>query len=168
MNIFATDKNPSIAAACLDDVRLRKMLVESAQILCTAVSVLPTHIYDYEKSPLYKPTHINHPSVKWAIESKENWCWLFRYWWSLHEEYDLRFNKNHLTFTKLSVELYKIWEKLFFTLKKPTEFIYVGTDQVGNVFEKYRNLLNEKWKSDIEKNRSPKWTVRGKPEWATI
>lgn len=59
MNIFATDKNPSIAAACLDDVRLREMLVESAQILCTAVSVLPTHIYDYEKSPLYKPTSLD-------------------------------------------------------------------------------------------------------------
>lgn len=168
MNIFVTDKNASIAATCLDDVRLRKMIIESAQILCTVVSQLPTYMYDYEKSPLYKPTHKNHPSVKWAIESNENWSWLFSYWRFLHDEYVFRFNKHHLTFTKLFDELLRIRFGVYFAIKDPIGFIYVGTEQSGDVFEKYRNLLNEKWKSDIEKNRSPKWTKREKPEWAIV
>ena len=168
MNIFITDSKPSIAATCLDDVRLRKMIVESAQILCTVVSQLPDFMYDYEKSPLYKPTHQGHPCVRWAGVYSENWNWLFRYWWFLHDEYVFRFKKHHLTFTKLWIALSKIRTELFFTVLEPEYFVYVGTEQSGDVFEKYRNLLNEKWKADIEKNRSPKWTLREKPEWAMI
>lgn len=168
MNIFVIDKNPSISSTCLDDVRLRKMIVESAQILCTAVSLFPDFMYDYKNSCLYKPTHQNHPSVKWAVENSENWNWLFRYWWFLHDEYVFRFKKHHLTFTKLWAELSKIRTELFFTVSDPSNFVYVGTNQCGDVFEQYKNLLNEKWKADIKKNRSPKWTIREKPEWAMI
>ena len=37
MNIFVLDENPVIAAQCMDDVRVPKMCVESAQMMASAL-----------------------------------------------------------------------------------------------------------------------------------
>lgn len=52
MNIFVTDPNPKIAASHLDDLRLGKMCVETAQMLS---------VWAKPFDGIYKPTHINHP-----------------------------------------------------------------------------------------------------------
>ena len=84
MNIFILDSKPEIAAKYHCDKHVVKMVLETAQILCTAGKVGP-----------YKPTHSNHPCVLWAGESIENWEWLYYLGHALGEEYTRRFYRVH-------------------------------------------------------------------------
>lgn len=66
MQIFILD-NDRQTSKFLDDKRLPKMVLETAQILCSALKP--------EDSP-YKITHYNHPCCKWVRESESNYIWL--------------------------------------------------------------------------------------------
>ena len=84
MNIFYLDKDPVICAQYHNDSHCRKMIVESAQLLCTAHRVLDgrqgvrlsknnRNLKSYMmndlilENSLYKATHQNHPSAKWCV-----------------------------------------------------------------------------------------------------
>ena len=96
MNIFVLDYNPQIAAEMHCDKHVVKMILESAQMLCTIANHL---CYD---SP-YKSTHLNHPCTIWARESRQNYMWLMQLFEFLHDEWQYRFNHtdNHLSYYKL-------------------------------------------------------------------
>ena len=66
MNIFATNSDPALAAKFLDDKRVVKMCLESAQLLCTAV------IECGGEAP-YKSIHKNHPCSIWVRKSRSNY-----------------------------------------------------------------------------------------------
>ena len=70
MNIFVLDKNPTKAANMLCDKHVVKMIVETAQMLCTTA-----HVNGHLSVP-YKATHKNHPCTLWSNESSANWDWL--------------------------------------------------------------------------------------------
>ena len=72
MNIFAFDRCPMQSASWLDDIRKNKMILESAQMLSTAVRMLDP---DTNLS-VYKLAYINHPCSKWARASRDNFKWL--------------------------------------------------------------------------------------------
>jgi Pyrimidine dimer DNA glycosylase len=92
MNIFYLDSDVVQCARFHSDKHVIKMLLESAQILC---SVLWIH---HIEAP-YKPTHLNHPCVLWANESLSNWLWLKQLAHALNEEYQYRFNRdNHKSY----------------------------------------------------------------------
>lgn len=75
MNIFAYDPCPYKSALWLDDVRKNKMIVETAQLLSTAMNVLdPTHNHH-----VYKTSYLNHPCAVWARQSAANFTWLVAY-----------------------------------------------------------------------------------------
>lgn len=103
MNIFALDINPSLAAQYHANKHLSKMILESAQLLCTA-----HHVLDGANCPfldlLYKKTHTNHPSALWVRESKENYMWLFQLMLALNNEWQFRYGHtvNHKTIDKLA------------------------------------------------------------------
>ena len=59
MNIFYLDKNPSVSASYFYDKHKVKMILESAQMLCTA------HIALGNDNVPYKKAHLNHPSTIW-------------------------------------------------------------------------------------------------------
>jgi len=90
MNIFVVDKNPKIAAKMLCDKHVVKMIVETAQMLCT-VARLRGH-----DAP-YRATHKNHPCTKWADKTKGNWDWLIEHGIEMCEEYTRRYNRRHKT-----------------------------------------------------------------------
>lgn len=71
MNIFVLDPNPAVAASYHCDQHLHKMILESAQIVSTAMIAR-----EFGIPGLYKPTHINHPCTKWAAESNHNILWI--------------------------------------------------------------------------------------------
>jgi hypothetical protein len=84
MNIFVLDRNPKLAAEYHCDKHVVKMTLETAQILSTVLG-----------GP-YKPTHKNHPCVKWARESTGNFQWLWSLGMWLGEEYWYRYGgKTH-------------------------------------------------------------------------
>tara|TARA_R100000908_G_scaffold1692_1_gene1285 strand:- start:5772 stop:6281 length:510 start_codon:yes stop_codon:yes gene_type:complete len=98
MNIFVLDENPVKAAQAMDCVRVPKMIVESAQMMASA---LRRHGATDEQMPLtksgtpYKGGYKHHPCTVWAGDSQENWMWLAHHAMQLCEEYYKRFNKMH-------------------------------------------------------------------------
>lgn len=72
MQIFVTDICPIQSARNLDDRRVNKMLLESIQLLSTAMHL------SGESGP-YRLTHQNHPCAVWVRESKANYDWLVRH-----------------------------------------------------------------------------------------
>ena len=69
MNIFVLHKDPKIAAQMACDKHVIKMILETAQMLCTAARTKGAW------AP-YKQTHKKHPCTLWAAATKANWVWL--------------------------------------------------------------------------------------------
>lgn len=94
MQIFALYKCPVKSAKLLDNRRLVKQILETAQMLCTVVSVRYPEYYNTVK--LYRPVYANHPCTQWAIEGpEENLSWLFRFFDATLKEYQNRFGRVH-------------------------------------------------------------------------
>ena len=95
MNIFYLHRDPVIAAKVQYNKHVVKMILESAQMLCTA-----HHHYDEDTDVPYKKAHYNHPSTIWTRESDEHYMWLFDHMCALGKEYTKRYGKIHLSITK--------------------------------------------------------------------
>jgi len=98
MNIFYLDKCPDKAARLQYNKHVVKMILESAQMLCTA-----HHCYgdkDQVENVPYKQAHLNHPSTVWTRRSKSTYMWLYNHMIALGNEYTKRYGKTHLSITK--------------------------------------------------------------------
>ncbi|MBE19508.1 MAG: hypothetical protein ACJ0GU_00995 [Gammaproteobacteria bacterium] len=94
MNIFYLNRDPKIAAIEHSDKHCVKMILEYAQMLCTAHRELDgDEIAD--KLFMYKRTHLNHPSTVWTRENKKHYDWLYDLFAALCEEYTYRYSKVH-------------------------------------------------------------------------
>ena len=94
MNIFYLHPDPKVAASYFYDKHKVKMILECAQMLCTA------HIALGNENVPYKKSHLNHPSSVWVRANNENYQWLYNHMLALGEEYTNRYKKTHLTITK--------------------------------------------------------------------
>jgi hypothetical protein len=77
MNIFALSECPEQSALWLDDIRKNKMILESAQMLSTAIRWLDPDT----TLPVYKLAYMNHPCSKWARAIS----WQFHVAYQTHE-----------------------------------------------------------------------------------
>jgi len=161
MNVFATDPSPIISAQNLDNKRVVKMILESAQMLSTAL-----HEWGSEWTP-YKPTHVNHPSNVWVRETRSNYNWLVEHMEALCNEYTLRYGRVHKSeqhleaFKELSEAIPEGELTPFANCAANQEF-GVSYKHLTDVCLAYRMYLNDRWDKD---KRSPEWGNRGKPEW---
>ena len=103
MNIFYLSTDPTKAAKYMYNKHVVKMILESAQLLCTAHIISDGEAADVP----YKATHKNHPSAIWARESVSNYIWLYDHMIALGNEYTRRYGKKHLTILKCSGVLCK-------------------------------------------------------------
>lgn len=103
MNIFYLSEDPNQAAKMMYSKHVVKMILESAQLLCTAHIISDGETADVP----YKATHKNHPSAIWARESVSNYIWLYDHMIALGNEYTRRYGKKHLTILKCSGSLCK-------------------------------------------------------------
>ena len=118
MNIFVTDESPLASAQCLPDKHIVKMPLESAQMLSTAHRILDgTETKRPSKSGktmvkywtldsqfeniIYAVAHRGHPCTVWTMETKANYTWHYEHFVALSEEYKYRYNREHLSYTKL-------------------------------------------------------------------
>lgn len=101
MNIFHLNECPELSVKPMYNKHIVKMILETAQLLCTA-----HHIYNNGDNVPYKMTHKNHPSTIWARENTANYNWLYVHFLALNEEYTKRYNKVHLSFIKCAEVLY--------------------------------------------------------------
>ena len=79
MNIFYLDKCPHKAAELQYNKHVVKMILESAQMLCTAHHCIMGEDADVP----YKTAHKNHPSTIWARQSGQNYAWLYHHMMAL-------------------------------------------------------------------------------------
>ena len=91
MNIFYLHKDPEKAARYQYNKHVVKMILESAQMLCTAHHCIMGDDADVP----YKPAHRNHPSTKWVAENLYNTAWLIQHGCALSSEYHHRYGKIH-------------------------------------------------------------------------
>lgn len=155
VNIFVVDPDTMICAKALDDLRLNKMIIETAQLLSTAMRV-----QGYIGNDIYKSTHVNHPCAVWARQSSENYKWLLLYMSDLVEERQNRTGKNHKS--------YQIFNTLCGGTKMMpqgpiTPFANCSLYKGHGLFDAYKLTLKDKWAND---KRPPKWTNTTKPSWA--
>jgi len=114
MNLFILDYCPVCAAEQQCDKHVPKMIVESAQMLCTAHRMLDgfetrkpsksgkTMVKYYEleddsEELFYKAVHFNHPCTVWTRETLANYNWHYKHFVALCDEYTHRYGKLHLT-----------------------------------------------------------------------
>ena len=90
MNIFFLHKDPQWAANALCDKHVPKMLLESAQMLSTAVQKYTDRIEE-----LYKPAYPNHPMTKWVGFNRDCFRWALENAVFISQEYCKRFKKLH-------------------------------------------------------------------------
>ncbi|MFO7985351.1 MAG: pyrimidine dimer DNA glycosylase/endonuclease V [Desulfatiglandaceae bacterium] len=152
MNIFVLDQDIDICARYHADQHVVKMILESAQMLCTVVNQTGG------KAP-YKATHLTHPCTQWAGKSRSNWLWLQRLVLALNHEYRYRYrvSRDHKS------------SGVVRDLSPPpiddsglTEFAQVMPDKYkvpGNAVAAYRRFYVG------EKYHFAKWTRRRPPEW---
>ena len=88
MNIFVLDESPVVSAKYACDKHCVKMILESAQMLCSAHP---------EGTAPYKRSHYNHPCTKWVRETAKNYEWLLSHAYALCEEYTSRYGRVHKT-----------------------------------------------------------------------
>lgn len=104
MNIFFLDRDPEKCAQAHCDKHVVKMILEYAQLLCSA-----HHVLGSGTSEMYKPTHKNHPSAVWVRESTAHYDWLYGLWLQLRNEYTFRYGKEHASG--------RLWRELFHSPK---------------------------------------------------
>ena len=100
MNLFWLSTDPRIAAQYHVDRHVVKMILEAAQLACSALwesGVVDLDGNPSDDAPPYKLTHRNHPCAVWTRESVENYQWVVEYLAALAEEYTFRYGKTHKT-----------------------------------------------------------------------
>ena len=158
MNIFVLADSPKESAEMHCDKHVCKMMIEYAQMLSTTHRILDGD--EVISESLYKVAHKNHPCTIWTRTNKSNYLWLFRLWKNLSMEYTLRYDKLHLSWTKLN-------KYLNFTPKNIPEGELTEQPQCmpdyckdkEDVVEAYRNYYI------LEKNSFAKWKFSGQPDW---
>jgi hypothetical protein len=85
VNIFILDDDIKLCAQYHCDQHVVKMILESVQLLCTALNKKGF------ETP-YKSTHVKHPCVLWVEESYDNFLWLTELVRELNTEYKFRYD----------------------------------------------------------------------------
>lgn len=155
MNIFVTSADPVECAHVLDDKRVIKMVLESAQLLSNA---LPDGVAPYRR------THINHPCSLWVAKSVANYAWLYAHFIALSTEYYKRFHKQHAC-RRLESVFYDNLSQLVSLPSAGEQFVNCTPLKSLPVFDAYRETLISKWSQDA---RPPKWTNCDIPVWAQL
>lgn len=144
MNIFVLSECPIEAAQMQCDKHVVKMIVETAQMLCT-VGTGP-----------YKRTHASHPCTVWAGRSQANFEWLVAHGLALCSEYTYRYGKRHRTQDVIE----GILEPGAWAAEGLTEFALAMPDEYKRptAVESYRAYYHSK-------SHFARWTRREVPGW---
>ena len=158
MNIFFLDENPTLSAKYHVDKHVVKMILETAQLLCSVHHVTAQDTDQVTDQVPYKLSHKNHPCAIWARESLSNYLYLCELGLELGKEYTYRYGKRHKSIEVIEwciVNKPNIPDIGFTTPARamPDEF------KVDSVVESYRNYYMGA-KSDLAS-----WKNREKPFW---
>jgi len=152
MNIFVLDHDITRCARFHCDRHVTKMILESVQMLCTALN---------EKgfTTPYRSTHARHPCVLWAGESYDNFEWLSNLAVALNDEYRFRYQRDR---DHASIAVLREISNCRFPSAGLTEFAQAMPEQYkvkNDAVEAYRAFYL------AEKSAFAQWTRRPEPSW---
>ena len=163
MNLFVTSACPYACAEALDDKRMVKAVLETAQLLSTAFSVG------------YSPTHAKHPVTLWVQASLPNAVWTYYHFTALCTEFSYRYAHSHACekfapdFRQAIHEIEPALRVHKDTYPLPAAFNNGASNKAVGwdfthlpVFTAYQLYLAMKWRYD---SRTPTWRKRGEPAW---
>lgn len=155
MNIFYLHERPAHCAKMHCDKHVVKMILEYAQLLCTAHHCLSSS----PPTNLYKKTHENHPCGKWVRKSASNYRWLHSLWVELCREYEWRYGRQHKTFTSLARTINAVPDRLPDLGRTPLPLAMPDEYKCDNPVTAYRRYYIG------AKAGLARWTCRPSPEW---
>lgn len=180
MNIFYLHNDPETCAQMHNDKHVVKMILEYAQLLSTAHRVIDGveeqalsksgrkqkvwRLDDDRENVIYKASHINHPSAKWARHGEQNYRWLFTMWTHLLNEYTYRYGKHHtaerlLTYLARPPKNINMEERYTAPWRAMPDEYKMARSTPNYTIESYRAYyLGEKVKMS-------RWTNRPMPQW---
>lgn len=167
MNIFHTSACPVTSAQNLDDIRVNKMIIESASLLANAIAhhgggAVDLPISKGSGQPFKTKAWQNHPSCLWVKESRANYLWLLEHTIALINELYFRKNTVHSMSTNIAT-LTK--GASFIPDKSLTKFANCTPyKQIDDVVKAYQMTMAYKWEHDA---KTPVWTKRNQPTWYT-
>ena len=152
MNIFVLDRDIVRCAQAHCDRHVTKMILESVQMLCTALDSKGF------ETP-YKPTHRHHPCVHWVAESWDNFTWLADLADALNAEYRFRYSRQR---DHASIAALDRIRRLEYESRGLTEFAQAMPEEYkvpGDAVTAYRQFYLG------EKAPFASWTRRPEPDW---
>lgn len=152
MNIFVLDLDFENCARFHCDAHVSKMILESVQIICTALN-------DQGVITPYKSTHQKHPCVLWAGETPANRLWLAQLARALNHEYRYRYRRDR---DHASLQVLDKIDGRYFSGGELTEFAQAMPDKYkkpGDAVNAYRQFYLG------EKAGFARWTRRNPPHW---
>lgn len=173
MNIFILHKNPKTNAKYYCDQHVRKMILETAQLLSFAHYRSPSRA---KKDKIYKDSksHGMHPCAIWVRQSSDNYNYLCKIGLALCREYTHRFGKIHKTQAVLKyLSLRRPELPLIpitpFALAMPKEYQFISKIENKTVFRDAVKSYRRYYKAEkLEFKRGPAtWTNRKKPPFLT-
>lgn len=180
MQIFASNTSPYLSAYALDDARLRKMMIETAQLLSAAVHNLQAKgmLIVPENMMLYKVVPQGKALSTWASEPNE-FAWLCVHGLALTAELQMirGLSVDKFVPTKevlsncrsLSKQLGGDWNKATgFVNATEQKRDGVNFKHIADTNLAYRMYLNARWAiqaNDPRLHLRPKWTNANLPSW---
>ena len=161
MNIFFLDKTPDMSAKYLCDKHVPKMLLETCQMLSTAVQKYTGRIED-----LYKPAYPKHPSTIWAGTTRHNFVWLLEHGLEIDYQYWIRYKKKHKSSRILDLIVEKGMDRVL--PRSNTEWITTPPQCMPDEYkhEDYITAYRNYYKG--AKRYFAKWDkLNNKPDWWT-
>jgi hypothetical protein len=153
MNIFLLDLDIDCCARYHCDQHVVKMILESAQLLCTGLS-----LHGIDELP-YRPTHPGHPCALWVAESYDNFRWLTRLALALNSEYRYRFRRER---DHRSIAVVRAVRKQRYAARGLTPFAQAMPEQFRDPKDPVRAYRRY---YVAEKLGFARWTRRRVPAW---
>lgn len=152
MNIFILDNDIEKCAQYHCDQHVNKMILESAQLLCTALNLKGF-------TTPYRSTHTKHPCTLWVGDSFDNFQWLVRLSSALNDEYRWRYEKEQ---DHASIKVIRQIEEYQFPSRGLTPFAQAMPTEYkdpNSPVAAYRRFYCS------EKSSFATWTKRPVPDW---
>ena len=163
MNIFATDPCPRISAQNLDDKRIVKMVLETAQMLSSAILIQAGEA-GLKDDSLYRKTHANHPCTVWTRSGRQQFDWMIEHGLWLADEFMHRYghSRPHRSVTVIDRAAK---HRGLFDESRPLVFDFnsSGFHDSRGVHYNYQLCMSHKW--CYKDSRRPSWTKRVRPKF---